>query len=152
MLLGLGLVLAQGMAAPPCRGSEPAPVFGQSEGRYEGRIEGSYVGVRHPYPGRVDYLFQVTPADRVLQVEFAAPLAAAKVEATGYGGGGTFPLLARRRIQGTLVSIAWPGPSSSLSMVVISVHHHLRGTPVVRRWRTGAAAEPGSALSAGLPG
>lgn len=100
----------------------------------------AYVGATNPHPGRMAYTFRVPPGTTRLEVEFLESLRGAKVDATASAGARTFPLLSERRQSGSTLSLEWD--MAGVDGVVVEVHHHFRGRPVVRGWHTARPVWP----------
>ncbi|HZI12286.1 MAG TPA: hypothetical protein VE153_18015 [Myxococcus sp.] len=100
----------------------------------------AYVGASKSSPGRMAYTFRVPAGTTRLEVDFLESLRGAKVDATAFAGGRTFPLLSERRQPGASLVLEWY--AEDVDGVVVEVHHHLRERPVVRAWRTARRVWP----------
>lgn len=105
----------------------------------------AYVGTSRSQPGRMTYTFRLPQDAAQLEVGFAEPLFGAKVDVTVYAGHRAFPLLSERRVSGAELALNWG--MEGVDSVVIEVHKHFRGTPVVRQWRVGRVVWPSKEAS-----
>jgi hypothetical protein len=96
--------------------------------------------------GRVTMRFEPRRPDhpyvqwiRHLEVELQHPLDGAAVDATGFGDDANRFLERRlfehRRVQGTMLSVDWD--DRDIAGIELAIHHHLRGAPILLRWRAG---------------
>src|SRR5262249_29253122 len=124
---------APALAAPDgvdqFRGGEPALLF-TADAPPPAPVE--------PRFGLTIYRFPSSDPDaRALEIEFAAPLYRSRVDAAGeFDGAGTLPLISERRVAGANLRVDWSRPG--LRAVVVTLHQHLRPTPLVRAFRLGA--------------
>jgi hypothetical protein len=98
----------------------------------------AYLGLGHRSLGSMTYDFRVPPRTRRLDVEFAQSLRGARVDADASAWGRTFPILRDRRVGKNLARLDWD--VGDVEQISITIHHHFRERPVVRRWQFWAPA------------
>jgi len=91
-----------------------------------------YLGASHRHPGRMAYSFRIPKGTFRVELGFLDSLDGAKVDATAYVGSRAYPLLSERRQSGQELTLEWN--VADVDSLVVEVHHHLRGEPVVLHW------------------
>jgi len=106
----------------------------------------TYLGAIERRFGRMAYTFHLSKGTLRMQVEFLDSLNGAKVDATAYVGGRSYPLLSERRQSGKELRLDWN--VAGVDRLVVEVHRHLREKPVVLHWRVDREVFPSQELPA----
>lgn len=92
-----------------------------------------YLGASDAGAGKRTFEVELPPGTRKVELEFQQPLRGAKVDAEAMLGVRSFPLMSEKRVPGALLELELP--PTELNRAFVTVHHHLRDSPVLLRVR-----------------